>query len=74
MPDLITIQTDHGPVELPAGSTLATALTHILSHHKQEDQSVATAVNGQFVARPGRAHHRLNDGDVVLCFSPITGG
>ncbi|OGB03345.1 MAG: hypothetical protein A3G29_12555 [Burkholderiales bacterium RIFCSPLOWO2_12_FULL_64_99] len=74
MSDLITIQTDHGPLQLPAGSTLATALTHILSHAKQDSHSVATAVNGQFVARPARASCPLADGDTVLCFSPITGG
>ena len=28
----------------------------------------------QFVARHARAAHVLQDGDTVLCFSPITGG
>ncbi|MDX9842625.1 MAG: MoaD/ThiS family protein [Aquabacterium sp.] len=74
MSDLITIHSDHGPVQLPAGSTLATALTHILSLTGQDAHGVATAVNGVFVPRASRASHPLADGDAVLCFSPITGG
>lgn len=74
MTELITIQSDHGPVQLPIGSTLASALAHILSQTNQDDHSVATAVNGQFVARAARASYPLADGDAVLCFSPITGG
>jgi sulfur carrier protein len=74
MPDLITIHSDHGPVQLPVGSTLATALAHILSQTGPDAHIVATAVNGAFVPRAARASHTLADGDVVLCFSPITGG
>lgn len=74
MSELITIQSDHGPLQLPAGSTLATALAHLLSQTGQDAHSVATAVNGQFVARAARASYALADGDAVLCFSPITGG
>ena len=74
MSDLITIYSDHGPVQLPVGSTLATALAQIMSQTDQDTHSVATAVNGAFVPRASRASHALADGDVVLCFSPITGG
>lgn len=37
-------------------------------------ESVATAVNGEFVARAGRASHRLLPGDQVTLFQPIVGG
>lgn len=74
MNDKITIHTDHGPLTLPAGATLETALAALLATSTGSAQSVATAVNGQFVPRHARAQHRLVDGDTVLCFSPITGG
>lgn len=36
--------------------------------------TVATAVNGQFVPRDRRADHRLQTGDSVTTFQPIVGG
>ena len=35
---------------------------------------VATAVNGDFVARDARADHALHDGDAIFVFQAITGG
>jgi sulfur carrier protein len=35
---------------------------------------VATAVNGEFVARAARGDRRLHAGDSVTCFRPIVGG
>ena len=70
----ITIHTDRGPLSLPAGSTLADAVERLLQGSSRDAHTVATAVNGEFVARAARAHHTLHDGDTVLCFSPITGG
>ncbi|MEY4764802.1 MAG: hypothetical protein RI907_1475 [Pseudomonadota bacterium] len=70
----ITIRTDQGDVKLPAGSTLADAVTALLAGRDVQADQVATAVNGDFVARSARATHALRDGDSVLCFSPITGG
>jgi sulfur carrier protein len=70
----LTIQTDRGPLQLPEGSTLADAVTTLLTQSGQDPASVATAVNGQFVARSARQAHRLSQGDTVLCFAPITGG
>lgn len=70
----LTIHTDRGPLRLPAGSTLADAVAQLLQGGAREAHSIATAVNGEFVARTARAHHTLHDGDTVLCFSPITGG
>lgn len=81
-PHTITIHTDRGPLALPAGSHLADAVAALLSRSDAGSTlaeatvptAVATAVNGQFVARHLRATHALHDGDTVLCFSPITGG
>lgn len=70
----ITIRTDQGTLSLPTDSTLADAVQQLLAAQGKADDSVATAVNGKFVARGERARHRLRDGDTVLCFSPITGG
>lgn len=70
----ITIQTDRGPVSLPAHSTLDMAVERLLDHSTAQPGQVATAVNGQFVARAERERYVLHDGDTVLCFSPITGG
>lgn len=72
--DALTIQTDRGPLSLPAGATLADALAQLLQGSARDADAIATAVNGEFVARSARAHHVLRDGDTVLCFSPITGG
>lgn len=66
----ITVQVGGQPHALPAGCSLA-ALVEQLGH---APDSVATAVNGAFVARAQRAHHALADGDQVQCFKPITGG
>lgn len=74
MSETITIHTDRGPLVLPANCSLEAALTPMLQGSGKNDASVATAVNGQFVARGDRAQHILANGDTVLCFSPITGG
>lgn len=84
-PATITVHTDQGPLALPAGSHLADAVAALLArsdaappdapdHTPAPAMAVATAVNGQFVARHARTAHVLHDGDTVLCFSPITGG
>ena len=72
--DTLTIQTDRGPLNLPPGATLADAVAQLLQGSARDTDAIATAVNGEFVARSARAHHALQDGDTVLCFSPITGG
>ncbi len=76
-PTALTIHTDRGPLSLPTGSTLADAVAQLLQasdRNPEAADTLATAVNGEFVARGARAHHALHDGDTVLCFSPITGG
>jgi sulfur carrier protein len=73
-PATITVRTDDGPLCLPTGSSVADAMARLQAERGVQAHQVATAVNGQFVPRGQRADHMLNDGDTVLCFSPITGG
>jgi sulfur carrier protein len=72
-PTLITIRTDRGPVQLPAGSTVADALALLVSDVERA-ASMATAVNGEFVSRHHRSEHGLHEGDTLLFFGAITGG
>ena len=55
---------------LPRGASLGDLLAQ-LGH---APEAVATAVNGEFVARGLRADQTLVDGDQVHCFRPIVGG
>lgn len=66
----IQILIDEQPCELPAGSSLAALLNGLA----REPHSVATAVNGRFVAREARPGTELHEGDQVLLFKPIVGG
>lgn len=59
--------------ELATGSDLAQLVEHLATNGLCCD-SLATAVNGEFVARGLRAGHTLFDGDRVQCFQPIVGG
>ena len=70
----ITVRTDIGHLSVPAGSSLACVVEQILAQQGKTPESVATAVNGQFVPRGARANRVLEEGDTVMCFSPITGG
>jgi sulfur carrier protein len=56
--------------ELASGASLADLIAAL----DLPPQSVATAVNGEFVARDARAAHVLREGDAVFTFQPITGG
>jgi sulfur carrier protein len=55
---------------LAASDTLAVLIGR-LGH---APESVATALNGEFVARGERAARVLRSGDKVTCFQAITGG
>jgi sulfur carrier protein len=55
---------------VPATGTLAELVAR-LGH---APAGVATAVNGEFVARDRRAAFLLRDGDNVNCFQVIVGG
>lgn len=51
-----------------------TTLGALLSALGQNKDGVATAVNGEFIAREDRLHCVLNAGDSVTVFSAIVGG
>lgn len=52
------------------GATLADLVASLA----EQPQALATAVNGEFVARDARAQTTLREGDAVFTFQPITGG
>ena len=56
--------------DVAAGTTLA----ELVAALGQAPQALATAVNGEFVARDARAQVHLGEGDAVFTFQPITGG
>jgi sulfur carrier protein len=66
----ITIYLDDERLQLPAPSAISDLLTHL----QRAPESVATALNGRFVAREAREQTPLQDGDQVLLFKAIVGG
>lgn len=54
--------------------TEAATLAALVEQLGQQPQALATAVNGEFVARDARAGQPLAEGDAVFTFEPITGG
>lgn len=66
----ITVALDGRPQAVPTGSTLA----QLVAQLGLAPPDVATALNGQFVARERRDAQVLRDGDAVLLFQPIVGG
>ena len=58
------------PRSVAEGSTLA----ELVAALGQAPQALATAVNGEFVARDARSGVQLRAGDAVFTFQPITGG
>ena len=67
---MTTITLNGEPRDLPDGATLADLVASL----DQAPQALATAVNGDFVAREARAQRVLAEGDTVFTFQPITGG
>jgi sulfur carrier protein len=67
---MITITLNGEARTLPSGQTLAGLLAAL----ETPAPSLATAVNGEFVARDARGECQLRDGDAVFTFQPITGG
>ena len=51
-----------------------TTLADLVAALGQPPQSLATAVNGEFVPREARGQRQLQPGDQVFTFQPITGG
>jgi len=52
----------------------ASRLDALLEELGYQGAKVATAVNGDFVARPARAERRLGAGDRVEVIAPMQGG
>jgi len=57
-------------IDIAQGSDLAT----VLSELGIQPEQCATAVNGEFVARPLQSEKILHPNDQVMTFEPITGG
>lgn len=51
-----------------------THLQDVLHALNMDEQTVATAVNGQFVSKNKRLEMQLNDGDAVEIVAPMQGG
>lgn len=67
---MMTITLNGDRQQVAPGSTLA----DVVAATGLAPQALATAVNGEFVARDARAQHMLREGDAVFTFQPITGG
>ncbi len=67
---LLNVKVNGQPQSMPVGSTLA-ELVDALS---LAPESIATAVNGEFIARHRRALQPLQTGDSVGFFQAIVGG
>jgi sulfur carrier protein len=65
-----TITLNGEPRSVDEGATLADLVAALGA----TPQSLATAVNGEFVPRAARAGVQLREGDAVFTFQPITGG
>ena len=73
-----TVATRQGEITVLVNGEPASTTAHNLHDWVRAQgatpESLATAVNGQFVARTQRAATVLCDGDAILTFQPITGG
>ncbi len=67
---MISISVNGESREVAEGSSLADLVASLVD----SPQALATAVNGDFVARDARAARLLQAGDQVFTFQPITGG
>jgi sulfur carrier protein len=65
-----TLRFNEQSLPCPAGLTLS----GLLAAQRQDPATVATAVNGEFVARDRRESTVLRPGDTVLTFQAIVGG
>ena len=70
MSSSISIRVDGHARVVDAPCTLAALLAEL----ERADDSVATALNGEFVPRHLRAACLLSDGDSVTCIQLIVGG
>ncbi|TAN30653.1 MAG: sulfur carrier protein ThiS [Castellaniella sp.] len=74
-PNIITVHVNGQPLTVPAGSSLLQVLTHLTAGAEEVDSGrIATALNGQHIARGLRDQTLLTQGDHITTFEPITGG
>ncbi len=66
----IQIHINGEPHTFNQGSTLLDVTTQ----YSQKDQSVAVAVNNDFVPRTQYAHTPINNGDAIDIVAPVGGG
>lgn len=71
--DTIEITINGEPQCIAPNRSVADVLA-TLAREDMPAMAVATAVNGDFVARSARAQHVLRDGDALFVFQPVTGG
>ena len=69
-PGAIAVTVNGAPRHVPPGTTLA----QLVERLGRTPASVATSVNGRFVARESRSAVTLQAGAEVACFEPIVGG
>lgn len=69
---MISVSVNGTPHIVAAGTTLDDLLAATLP--ATDGRPVASAVNGDYVARQARSARVLNDRDDVTTFEPITGG
>lgn len=69
-PSLTRVFVNGSPLEIPTESSLVDLLRLL----QRNEASVATAVNEIFVPRTQRSAVRLQEGDAIMTFEPITGG
>lgn len=69
-PRVTAVRFNDREVPCPQGLTVAA----LLAAEKMPADAVATAVNGEFVARSQREQTLLRPGDTVLTFQAIVGG
>lgn len=71
----ITVHVNGQSLAIPAGSSLRQALDHLAARPEADEPgTIATALNGQHIARGLREQTLLADGDHITTFEPITGG
>lgn len=71
--DTIEITINGEPRRIAANRSVADVLA-TLEDEAAPASAVATAVNGDFVARTARSQRTLQHGDALFVFQPVTGG
>jgi len=65
-----TVFVDQKPIDVAPQTTLAQIITQL----DLAPEQIATALNGQFIARQNREQHVLQANDNIMVFQAIVGG